>query len=68
MKLVIKSRPEDFCVEEIADLPLRKKGDFGIYRLEKEHWNTVGVIFEISKRTGILLRIFHTAVKKTGML
>jgi len=64
MKLVIKSSPEDFCVEEIADLPLRKKGDFGIYRLEKEHWNTVGVIFEISKRTGIPFKNFSYGGKK----
>ena len=64
MKLVIKSRPEDFVVDEIADLPLKKKGEFGIYILEKKHWNTVGVILEISKKTGILFKNFSYGGKK----
>jgi hypothetical protein len=37
---VIKARPEDFIVEEKADLPLSPGGRFAVYRLRKSHWNT----------------------------
>ena len=45
----IKVNPEDFIVEEVADLPMRKNGNFCVYRLKKRGWNTVDVLKRISQ-------------------
>jgi len=34
-RLKIKVKSEDFIVEEIADIPFKKKGAFGVYILKK---------------------------------
>lgn len=46
----IKSRPEDFVVEEIANLSLQpRKGEYRIYSLKKWGWNTLELISEIAR-------------------
>lgn len=45
----IKVNPEDFVVEEVAGLPMRKHGNFCVYRLKKRGWNTVDVLKRISQ-------------------
>jgi tRNA pseudouridine13 synthase len=61
---MIKSRPEDFVVEEKADLPLRRKGEYQLYRLRKSHWNTVDLISHLSCRTGLPREKFCYGGKK----
>lgn len=46
----IKVKPEDFGVDEVADIPYDKNGDFGIFFLKKSGWNTVDVLQRLSKR------------------
>ncbi len=53
MKVVIKSQPEDFVVEEISHLRVRKKGPFGVYLLTKKNWNTVELLGLLAKRLKI---------------
>lgn len=48
--LKVKVKPEDFIVEEVADLPLQKDGDFCVYWLKKRGWNTVDVLKNLSKK------------------
>ena len=38
-----KVQPEDFVVEELAQLPLTSVGDFAIYRVEKQNTTTLQV-------------------------
>jgi len=64
MGIKIKSLPEDFVVEEIADLPLLEKGEFGVYLLRKKHWNTVGLLLELSNNLKIPLGDFSYGGKK----
>ena len=44
----IKSCPQDFTVEEILDTPVLKKGNFGLYQLQKTNENTIECIKKIS--------------------
>ena len=67
MTIIIKAQPEDFKVEEVAQLPLVKKGDFAVYRLEKRGWNTMDALREISKNSKIPSKFFSYGGKKTGM-
>jgi tRNA pseudouridine13 synthase len=46
---LIKTIPEDFVVEEKADLPLRQRGDHRLYLLQKSHWNTLDLIHYLSR-------------------
>ncbi|NPB04829.1 MAG: tRNA pseudouridine(13) synthase TruD [Aquificae bacterium] len=46
----IKSRPEDFFVKELVNLPLEKEGEYAYYRLRKVDRNTVDVVRELAKR------------------
>lgn len=50
---VIKARPEDFIVEEKADLPLSPGGRFAVYRLRKSHWNTADLAGRLAGRFGL---------------
>jgi tRNA pseudouridine13 synthase len=50
---VIKARPEDFVVEERADLPLRKDGEFRVYRLTKSGWNTLDLVRRLARNCGV---------------
>lgn len=49
----IKAEPEDFIVDEIADLPLLKKGDYVVYVMKKRDWNTVDALRALSKKLGV---------------
>ncbi|MDD8020893.1 MAG: tRNA pseudouridine(13) synthase TruD [Acidobacteriota bacterium] len=41
---MIKARPEDFIVEEVASLPLVEKGEFRVYQLTKKNWTTPDIV------------------------
>jgi tRNA pseudouridine13 synthase len=64
VKLKIKSKPEDFLVEEIACLPLVKSGEFGVYRLHKKGWNTVELLKRISRELHVPLSLFYYGGRK----
>lgn len=54
MTFKIKTRPEDFIVEEMtAPFPLLKKGPYGVYLLKKANWNTVELLRFISRKLNI---------------
>lgn len=46
---MIKAIPEDFIVEEIADLPLVESGQFRVYRLTKKNWTTPDLMRFLAK-------------------
>ncbi|MHB8054218.1 MAG: tRNA pseudouridine(13) synthase TruD [Candidatus Aminicenantales bacterium] len=50
---MIKAKPEDFIVEERADLPLSPGGRFAVYRLHKSHWNTADLVRQLARRFGL---------------
>lgn len=50
---MIKAKPEDFIVEERADLPLSPAGRFAVYRLRKSHWNTADLVRLLARRFGL---------------
>ena len=49
----IKSKPEDFIVEEVISKSVFKKQNCLIYRLTKKNWDTMAAVKEIAKRIGI---------------
>jgi tRNA pseudouridine13 synthase len=61
---VIKRLPEDFIVEEKADLPLRPRGEFRAYELRKNGRTTDEVIRHLSRVTGIRRELFSYGGKK----
>jgi tRNA pseudouridine13 synthase len=50
---VIKAKPEDFIVDEQAELPLSTDGPFAVYRLHKSHWNTTDLVQQLARRFGL---------------
>ncbi|MGB9885650.1 MAG: tRNA pseudouridine(13) synthase TruD [Moorellales bacterium] len=54
----VKVRPEDFVVEEMARLPLRSRGPYRLYRLEKKNWNTVDLLLRLARTHGLPFRLF----------
>ncbi|MDN3512791.1 MAG: tRNA pseudouridine(13) synthase TruD [Candidatus Brocadia sp.] len=62
--LKIKVKPEDFIVEEIADLPLQKDGEFCVYLLKKRGWNTVDILKMLSRKLNIPYASFSYGGKK----
>jgi tRNA pseudouridine13 synthase len=60
----IKARAEDFVVDEILDVPIEKRGAYGLYRLEKRHENTVSVLHEISKELRLPFSAFSFGGRK----
>jgi tRNA pseudouridine13 synthase len=61
---MIKAAPEDFVVEERADLPLRGSGEYRIYLLRKSHWNTLDLVHHLSRSLGVPLSRFSYGGKK----
>jgi tRNA pseudouridine13 synthase len=61
---VIKARPEDFIVEELADLPFAEQGKFAVYRLQKRHWNTTDIVRYLARRHGLAGELFAYGGKK----
>ncbi|MCS7249326.1 MAG: tRNA pseudouridine(13) synthase TruD [candidate division WOR-3 bacterium] len=46
----VKVKPEDFIVKEIINLPLKEKGEYAVYLLEKKNFNTLDVIYLLQKK------------------
>jgi len=61
---MIKAEPEDFVVEERADLPLRERGEYRVYLLRKRHWNTLDLIHHLSRSLGLPADRFSYGGKK----
>ena len=64
MKVKIKVVPEDFLVEEVAHLPLSKKGDYACYLLIKKGWNTVELIQEIARKNALPFSVISYGGRK----
>lgn len=60
----IKVKPEDFIVEEIADIPITHHGNFSVYLLKKKGWNTVDAIQRLSRQCNIPSSDFSYDSKK----
>ena len=45
----VKVKPEDFIVEEIADVSMCSTGNFCVYLLKKRGWNTVDVLKNLTE-------------------
>ncbi|MDO8140547.1 MAG: tRNA pseudouridine(13) synthase TruD, partial [Candidatus Brocadiales bacterium] len=60
----VKVNPEDFVVEEVADLPFEKAGNFCVYLLKKRGWNTVDVLKNLSKKLNLPSSYFSYGGKK----
>lgn len=50
---MIKARPEDFVVEEKADLPLAASGPYRVYRLDKIGWTTPDLVRRLARDCGV---------------
>jgi tRNA pseudouridine13 synthase len=61
---VIKRLPEDFIVEENANLPLRPRGDFRAYELRKSGRTTDEAIRRLSRITGVRRELFSYGGRK----
>ncbi|KKO20783.1 MAG: tRNA pseudouridine(13) synthase TruD [Candidatus Brocadia sp.] len=60
----VKARPEDFIVEEVADLPFQRDGNFCVYLLKKRGWNTVDILKMLSRKLNIPYASFSYGGKK----
>ena len=60
----IKVKPEDFVVEEIADISLTQTGNFCVYLLKKRGWNTVDVLKNLSRKLNLPSSDFSYGGKK----
>lgn len=54
----LKVTPEDFVVRELACLPVREKGSYRLYLLEKKGWNTIDLLLRLAKAHGLPYRLF----------
>ena len=60
----IKVKPEDFIVEEIADISMSSTGDFCVYLLKKRGWNTVDILKNLSRKLNLPASVFSYGGKK----
>jgi tRNA pseudouridine13 synthase len=60
----IKVKPEDFIVEELAELPLAETADYAVYLLKKRNWSTLELLRKISKDFRIPFQNFSYAGRK----
>ena len=60
----IKQKPEDFIVEEIPKLDLKKFGDYTYFLLEKTNWTTRNAIKALARRFKINEKRFNIAGNK----
>lgn len=60
----IKVLPEDFIVEELSSLPVLKKGDYSLYKLEKRYWNTTDALIHLAKKNRLPLKSFSYGGRK----
>lgn len=49
IKIKIKVKPEDFVVSEAAHLPLVSRGEYCVYKLTKNGWNTLDLLLHLSR-------------------
>ncbi|MDH7512029.1 MAG: tRNA pseudouridine(13) synthase TruD [Clostridiales bacterium] len=61
---MIKAKPEDFVVEERANLRLQPRGQHRVYLLKKSHWNTLDLIRFLSHSLSLPLDKFSYGGKK----
>jgi tRNA pseudouridine13 synthase len=61
---VIKAVPEDFIVEERAELPLQPEGEHRVYLLKKRRWNTLDLIHHLSRSLDLPSTLFAYGGKK----
>ncbi|HHV75649.1 MAG TPA: tRNA pseudouridine(13) synthase TruD [Thermoanaerobacterium sp.] len=54
----LKVTPGDFVVRELARLPLREKGPYRLYLLEKKGWNTIDLLLRIARVHGLPYGLF----------
>lgn len=64
MILKIKVRPEDFIVNEKANISFSEKGEYNLYRLTKKGFNTVDLLIRLSRRFNIPLKDLSYGGKK----
>ena len=60
----VKDRAEDFLVEEVLHLDIKKRGQYAYFLLEKKCWNTIKAVNEISKVLKISAKRFAFAGQK----
>ncbi|MSR86420.1 tRNA pseudouridine(13) synthase TruD [Candidatus Woesearchaeota archaeon] len=60
----IKERLEDFYVEEVLDLHLEDKGEYGYFTLEKRNWTTLKALDAIAQAMNITVKRFAVAGQK----
>ncbi len=53
----IKSRPENFKVEEVLNQPLKDRGRYRVYRLYKKELETLSVLRRIAKENSLPLKL-----------
>lgn len=46
----IKTQPRDFTVEEICQIDFKSRGEYSIYKLEKERWDTFALLDYLSRK------------------
>ena len=61
---MIKAKPEDFLVEEMANLPLKSRGPHRVYLLRKSGWNTTDLIHYLSRSLSLPLPSFSYGGRK----
>lgn len=60
----IKVTPKDFCVKELADFSVGNHGDYNVYLLEKQFWNTLDAINFLAKQNNLQVSQFSYGGKK----
>lgn len=60
----MKETPEDFIVEEVMDLKLKKNGDYSYFILEKRNWTTLKAVEFIANALKIPVKRFSFAGQK----
>ena len=62
--MLLKSKPEDFVVEEILDLDTKEKGNYVYFLLEKRNWTTLKALQFIAKKLNTNAKRFAVAGQK----
>jgi len=62
--MIIKQQIEDFRVEEVMDLVLQEKGQYGYFILEKRNWTTLKALDFLAKQLRVNVKRFAVAGQK----
>ncbi len=57
----IKVQPEDFIVEELLDIPIKRTGKYTLLKLTKQYWNTLDAIDFIVRQMKLQKDFFSRA-------